>query len=58
MVYTVKDLIDLLSYMPPRMEVKVGIGKMIGDLNKVITGVDMDTNLNSVWLLPMSKEAD
>lgn len=47
---TVKELKDELSYYADDMEVKVAIDSMIRPLTKVTFGVDMDTNICSVWL--------
>lgn len=47
---TVKELKDILSYYADDMEVKVAIDSMIRPLTKVTSGVDMDTNICSVWL--------
>ena len=47
---TVKELKDKLSYYADDMEVKVAIDSMIRPLTKVTFGVDMDTNICSVWL--------
>ena len=47
---TVKELKDWLSYYADDMEVEVAIDSMIRPLTKVTSGVDMDTNICSVWL--------
>lgn len=47
---TVKELKDKLSYYADDMEAKVAIDSMIRPLTKVTSGVDMDTNICSVWL--------
>ena len=47
---TVKELKNILSYYADDMEVKVAIDSMIRPLTKVTFGVDMDTNICSVWL--------
>ena len=47
---TVKELKDWLSYYTDDMEVSVAIDSMIRPLTKVTFGVDMDTNICSVWL--------
>ena len=47
---TVKELKNILSYYADDMEVKVAIDSMIRALTKVTSGVDMDTNICSVWL--------
>ena len=47
---TVKELKDKLSYYADDMEVKVAVDSMIRPLTKVTFGVDMDTNICSVWL--------
>ena len=47
---TVKELKNWLSCYSDDMEVKVAIDSMIRPLTKVMFGVDMDTNICSVWL--------
>ena len=47
---TVKELKNWLSCYTDDMEVSVAIDSMIRPLTKVTVGVDMDTNICSVWL--------
>ena len=47
---TVKELKNILSYYADDMKVEVAIDSMIRPLTKVTSGVDMDTNICSVWL--------
>ena len=47
---TVKELKNWLSCYADDMEVKVAIDSMIRPLTKVTVGVDIDTNICSVWL--------
>ncbi len=47
---TVKQLKEALSKYPDDMKVKVALGYQIASLDDVSWGVDMDTNICSVWL--------
>ncbi len=47
---TVKRLKEALSKYPDDMKVKVALGCQIASLDDVSWGVDMDTNICSVWL--------
>lgn len=40
----------VLKHYPPDMNVKVALHRQIGDLKEHTVGVDIDTNIESVWL--------
>lgn len=47
---TVSELSAYLLFYPEDMGVRLCNGRTIADLDKVGHGVDMDTNIMSVWL--------
>lgn len=48
---TVGELKQALEQYPDDMNVKVALCRQIGDLGEVRHGVDMDSNVVSVWLM-------
>ena len=48
---TANELICALKNYPSDMNVKVALCRQIGDLGEVRHGVDMDSNVVSVWLM-------
>lgn len=49
--HTVKALKDMLNQYSEDLSIKVVVGNKIRPLSFICTGVDMDTNETSIWLV-------